>query len=300
MPEKRVIYLIAVLLAGLASGCVSNRKFNALQQSALTTEQSLREELKQTLVESSRYKEQYENTRDELIKSNSSFNQIVAENILLEKKINDLNAKLGSVSSEAESIRETLYQELSEQNEILAQKDAQLSEIAEIYQTDQTQLETILSQLLDQFKSAKDSELEIKQEASQVKVILYASYLFGSNGKITAGAGKVLQQLGKTLQQYPTLPVTVTGHTDPDAANSQHNNQDNLDISVIRAASIARVLIQDAGMPSNQIEVVGVGAAQPRVSNETPAGRALNNRVEVIIRVNWPMLLRKISNINLE
>ncbi|MCB0602864.1 MAG: OmpA family protein [Saprospiraceae bacterium] len=300
MPLKRVTLLLAVIISGLMSGCVSSRKYSELQQSTEKTEQSLREELKQTLVESSRFKEQYENTRDELIKANSAFNQIVAENILLEKKINDLNAKLGSVSSEAESIRETLYQELSEQNEILAQKDAQLSEIAEIYQTDQTQLETILSQLMGQFKSAKDSELEIKQEASQVKMILYASYLFGSNGKISAGAGKVLQQLGKTLQQYPTLPVTVTGHTDPDAASGQHTTQDNLEISVLRAASIARVLIQDAGMPANQIEVIGVGASQPRVSNETPAGRALNNRVEITIRVNWPLLLRKISSINLE
>ena len=101
------------------------------------------------------------------------------------------------------------------------------------------------------------------------------------------------------MQQYPTLPMTITGHTDPEAASKQRS-VDNLNLSVLRAATVTRFLAQEGGLPDNQLEATGVGASQPRVSNETPAGRALNNRVEISIRVNWPVILRKVSSINLE
>ena len=58
----RIGLILLVCVMGMA--CVSKKKFTELQSASTQTEQSLRDELKQTLVENSRFKQQYEDTRD--------------------------------------------------------------------------------------------------------------------------------------------------------------------------------------------------------------------------------------------
>jgi outer membrane protein OmpA-like peptidoglycan-associated protein len=80
----------------------------------------------------------------------------------------------------------------------------------------------------------------------------------------------VLKEFDKTL-------VEVAGHTD--STGSDDYNQA---LSERRAASVAAYLTS-RGVTSERLMAVGGGEKYPVASNDTPAGRQLNRRVEITI-----------------
>jgi len=79
------------------------------------------------------------------------------------------------------------------------------------------------------------------------------------------------------LRQYPQAKATLVGHTD-----ATGSTQYNLKLSLRRAEAVARALVV-AGVAGDQLRVDGEGESSPIASNATPAGRAQNRRVELII-----------------
>lgn len=89
-----------------------------------------------------------------------------------------------------------------------------------------------------------------------------------------------IKAIASNLQQYPNSQIEIVGHTD-NTGSSAYNQ----DLSQRRAVSVANVL-REAGVPNARIAAFGRGEDQPlpTASNLTPEGRALNRRVEIIIR----------------
>jgi outer membrane protein OmpA-like peptidoglycan-associated protein len=89
-----------------------------------------------------------------------------------------------------------------------------------------------------------------------------------------------LQDVARSLNNYPNSTVQVVGHTDNvgDAAFNQR-------LSEQRAQSVASVLISSGVAPS-RVQIVGRGENNPIASNQTPEGRQQNRRVEIIITPN--------------
>ncbi|MDF9779113.1 OmpA family protein [Pseudomonas baetica] len=87
-----------------------------------------------------------------------------------------------------------------------------------------------------------------------------------------------LKSVADSVRAQPGIRVEVTGHTD--ATGGQKLNQL---LSLSRAQSVAQFL-SASGVDGQAIAVRGVGAAMPVASNDTPAGRAKNRRVEIQIR----------------
>ncbi|PIB26089.1 hypothetical protein BFP76_14115 [Amylibacter kogurei] len=86
-----------------------------------------------------------------------------------------------------------------------------------------------------------------------------------------------LNSLANNLQQYPNSMVDVIGHTD-NVGDAGYNQG----LSARRAQSVTGVLV-GAGVNPNRIRSYGRGETSPVMSNDTPAGRAANRRVEIII-----------------
>lgn len=80
------------------------------------------------------------------------------------------------------------------------------------------------------------------------------------------------------LQRYPNSRIEIVGHTD-NSGSAAYNQ----DLSQRRAVSVAQVLLGN-GVPSSRVSAYGRGEDQPVASNLTPDGRAMNRRVEIIIR----------------
>lgn len=84
-----------------------------------------------------------------------------------------------------------------------------------------------------------------------------------------------LDEVGRTLQAYPSTIIDVLGHTD--AIGSNEYNQR---LSEQRARAVADYLISRGVQPA-RIATRGYGETMPIADNATEAGRAANRRVEI-------------------
>ncbi len=87
---------------------------------------------------------------------------------------------------------------------------------------------------------------------------------------------KELEKIEKIIKEK-NVNVRIEGHTD-----IQGTAPFNQTLSVQRAESIKKFLTQK-GIDPKHLEVAGYGSSKPIGNNSTPAGRALNRRVEFII-----------------
>jgi len=110
--------------------------------------------------------------------------------------------------------------------------------------------------------------------------ILFAS----GKAELTAAGKSTLDKIAGDLKTtYAGMPVRVFGHTDTDPIRkSKKLWQDNLDLSANRAMAVSRYLISK-GISAKLVETVAMGENHPIASNDTPAGRAKNRRVEIVV-----------------
>ena len=97
------------------------------------------------------------------------------------------------------------------------------------------------------------------------------------SSNISADFYRVLDSVALVLNEFEKTYVDVVGHTD-----STGELQYNQTLSEARASSVARYL-ESQKVISQRIITRGVGPAQPIASNDTPDGRALNRRVEIVL-----------------
>ena len=95
--------------------------------------------------------------------------------------------------------------------------------------------------------------------------------------EIKANMRPVLDSFAASLINNPATTVNIIGHTDNSGSDAINNP-----LSVNRAASTRDYLVRQ-GVPVNRISIDGHGASQPIVSNDTPANRARNRRVEIFV-----------------
>jgi outer membrane protein OmpA-like peptidoglycan-associated protein len=93
---------------------------------------------------------------------------------------------------------------------------------------------------------------------------------------ITPGNDGALDALAAVMKKYPTYHILVTGYTD-----SRGRRDELLALSQARATAVYSALVQ-RGIESSRMVVSGNGADEPVSDNKSVAGRAQNNRVEVV------------------
>jgi outer membrane protein OmpA-like peptidoglycan-associated protein len=94
---------------------------------------------------------------------------------------------------------------------------------------------------------------------------------------IKAGFLPTLDKLAGVVNRYGKTQLVVVGHTD-----STGSLQHNMDLSEQRARAVQDYLLAQQVIPQ-RLSSAGVGPKEPRASNETAEGRALNRRVELTV-----------------
>jgi outer membrane protein OmpA-like peptidoglycan-associated protein len=85
-----------------------------------------------------------------------------------------------------------------------------------------------------------------------------------------------LDAIASLLKKYPTYPVEIIGHTD-----SRGKHDQLVALSLARAQSAMEALVS-RGADTKRFLVSGKGPDEPLTDNKSAAGRAQNNRVEVV------------------
>ncbi|HXZ43925.1 MAG TPA: flagellar motor protein MotB [archaeon] len=168
---------------------------------------------------------------------------------------------------------------LKRQNASLEQEKASLT--ANSQQT-QKQYEELVKGLS---KEVEKGELQVKQYKNMLSVDL-AEQIFFDSGKATLkkGGKTVLKKVGDALKGYENKIIRVVGHTDnvPVAKSLRKTFPSNWDLSVARATNVVRYL-QEVGVPPERMVAAGRAEYDPVASNDTPAGRQKNRRIEIML-----------------
>jgi len=120
---------------------------------------------------------------------------------------------------------------------------------------------------------------DVKDEPRGTVITIPGSVSFAS-GKATLlpSARNRLQQVATALKQGDdSSKIIVEGHTD--ATGTAAKNQQ---LSEQRAQAVRESLIS-AGVPADRVQAVGYGQSRPVADNASPAGRATNRRVEIVV-----------------
>ncbi|AWY42637.1 hypothetical protein DKY63_23100 [Pseudomonas putida] len=107
---------------------------------------------------------------------------------------------------------------------------------------------------------------------------LSGKVLFGSDvDSLNAQSSEIVQRIGKSLLGVGIERVRVDGHTDA-SGKEAYNEQ----LSLRRAKSVA-IVLADAGMKQENIQLRGFGSSQPVATNDTASGRTENRRVAIVV-----------------
>jgi OOP family OmpA-OmpF porin len=88
----------------------------------------------------------------------------------------------------------------------------------------------------------------------------------------------VLAECAEMIRRDGNKNMQVIGHTDSVGTASY-----NVGLSKRRAEAVTAWLVDQGGIPKEDLTTTGVGAAKPKESNATAKGRAQNRRVEVVM-----------------
>jgi outer membrane protein OmpA-like peptidoglycan-associated protein len=137
-----------------------------------------------------------------------------------------------------------------------------------------------------QAATARERTAELEAELAELQavpeerglVVTLGDVVFDvDKAELKPGGLRTIDKLAAFLERYPGRRVTVEGFTD--STGSAEYNQA---LSERRAQSVRNALVQK-GIDPARVDTHGYGEEFPKASNETPAGRQLNRRVEVVI-----------------
>ncbi|QIG46823.1 DUF2092 domain-containing protein [Nordella sp. HKS 07] len=125
---------------------------------------------------------------------------------------------------------------------------------------------------------AKQYKIESMKQALETKerYDLYGLRFASDQSAVPADAQSLLDDIAATLKNFPEWHLRIVGHTDA-TADPQHNQALSLD----RANAIKAGLVE-RGVDEQRLATAGAGESRPLAGNDTPEGRALNRRVELI------------------
>lgn len=134
-------------------------------------------------------------------------------------------------------------------------------------------------------KAHLQNAVQMSIDSQGLSVSLTDGVLFDSGqAKLLPGGVQVLQVIGPRLTKFSN-PITVQGHTDNQPiSNSLY--PDNWALSDARSYSVWRFFHVTDHISPDRLSTQEFGDSEPKVPNDTPAHRAENRRVVVLIKAN--------------
>ena len=146
-----------------------------------------------------------------------------------------------------------------------------------------------LEQFLIDQKLDKQVEVAVTDDGIEMKIT--DSFLFRSgDADLQPQSVALLDRISQILEGSDQ-DIAVSGHTDSVPIHNAHFPS-NWELSSARAVAVAR-FFQRKGVAPQRLSAVGYGEYRPEASNDTPAGRAKNRRVEIYLKMaqdkgGWP------------
>lgn len=216
--------------------------------------------------ESRRVLAQLQETQEELQVKQDALKELERQLNLRRKNLEELQSNLNELKKDLDDRNERI----KEMEMILARKDSAVMA-----------LRKVVSDALFGFEG---KGLSVNLKNGKVYVSLEEQLMFKSGSHVVDANGiKALKQLVSVLEQHPDINILVEGHTDDVPFPARGELLDNWDLSVKRATSIVRVLLDGSKINPTRISASGRSQYHPVDPQKTPAARQKNRRTEIIL-----------------
>lgn len=179
----------------------------------------------------------------------------------------------------------------------LKKREARVNELESILKSKDQATADLKKKLQDALMGFEGKGLTITQKNGKVYVSMDESLLFESGKTAVQPKGiDALKNVAKVLEQNPDINVLVEGHTDDVPMVGKGEIKDNWDLSVMRATSVTKIILQNSKTDPTRITSAGRGEFFPLDPAKTPEARKKNRRTELILTPKLDELLKVLGS----
>jgi chemotaxis protein MotB len=202
----------------------------------------------------------------------------------LHQRIASLSGSLDDVNNNYAKLRTNSSSEIKKLADDLQKREARLKEVEEVLRKRDEATNALKNKLQKALLGFTENGLTVEIKNGKVYVSLTDKLLFSSGSIVIDERGKqALKELAKVLNTQPEINIAVEGHTDNQRVVNLGQIKDNWDLSVLRATSVTRFLIDEQKVDANRLTATGKGEFQPVENLNTPEARSKNRRIEIIL-----------------
>ena len=188
-------------------------------------------------------------------------------------------------------------QDLDALSATLKAREARVNELESVLKSKDQATADLKKKLQDALFNFENKGLTITQKNGKVYVSMDESLLFASGKTAVEPKGvEALKNVAKVLEQNPDINILVEGHTDDVPMKGTGDIKDNWDLSVIRATSVTKILLQNSTTDPKRITSAGRGEFFPIDPAKTTEARKKNRRTEIILTPKLDELLKVLGN----
>lgn len=221
----------------------------------------------------------------ELIRKEMELEEKTKQLALQQKELEDKQAALGGKDSDIAKLKEGLVE-----------REAKVKELETAINSQTSAIQDLESKINDALVNFTSSELQVSRKNGKVYVSLQEKLLFQSGSTTIDTKGRqAIGQVASVLRNNPEIDVAIEGHTDNVPYKGSGKVKDNWDLSVLRATSVVRILVDEHGISKGRILASGRGEYDPVADNSTTDGKKQNRRIEIILSPKLEDLFRAIG-----
>jgi chemotaxis protein MotB len=223
-----------------------------------------------------------QNAQEDLIKGNVKETQ----RLLAELQSAQANLqKKEDLLRQLEQNLDTKKASLDELNFELEKRNARMAELEKILDTQKKIVQDLKSKVSEALLGFENNGLTVSMKNGKVYVSLDEKLLFKSaSWDIDANGRNALKKLAGVLEKNPDIQVTIEGHTDNVPYNPGNSQlKDNWDLSVKRATTVIRVLLEGSSIDAKRLTASGRSQYSPVDERNTSDARQKNRRTEIIL-----------------
>ncbi len=273
-----------------------NSNLKKIEEGAVGNEEELRKQLEVSIKDREALSFELENKRKELYRREKELEeksrQLEEKIIIIDQRQLDNETR----SSELDKLKgeiEEKERKLAEQQKIMtgqsgdiekltsdvADRERRVQELEGIISSQQSQVQALESKISSALVDFAAGDLSVNRRDGKVYVSLQSKLLFKSGSKTVEPRGKeALGKVADVLRNNSDIDIIIEGHTD-----NVGGTQANWDLSVLRATSVVKLLIDTYGVNPGRIVASGKGEHAPVASNDNNDGKQLNRRIEIIL-----------------
>jgi len=314
----QVLFLVVISVS-----CVSGRKYKTLQDTSrqfmnerdeLKTQNlgmemtnreletrmaDLEKQIGTLTSEKEKVRVERDNAQDELNKLNTKYSELQnAQDELVrgnvretQKLLSELQAAQKNLQDKEDLLRQleqtldTKKASLDELSFELEKRNARLGELEKVLDAQKKLVQDLKNKVSDALLGFENNGLTVTMKNGKVYISLEDKLLFKTaSWDIDANGRNALKKLAGVLEKNPDIQITIEGHTDNVPYNPGNSQlKDNWDLSVKRATTVVRVLLEGSGIDPKRLTAAGHSEYIPVDDRNTVDARQKNRRTEVVL-----------------